>query len=619
MEVTAVSIAVRREGQKPLIHAIMAPCFRRPLLAMSFSLRPYQKEAVEATLSYFRKRQEPAVIVLPTGAGKSLVIAELARLARGRVLVLAHVKELVAQNHAKYCALGLEADIYAAGLQRKESHGKVVFGSVQSVARNPEHFSDAFSLLIIDECHRISDDEDSQYQQILTHLKRSNPQLRLLGLTATPYRLGKGWIYQFHYHGMVRGDENALFRDCIYELPLRYMIKNHWLTPPERLDMPVVQYDFSRLQARENGLFSEADLNRELKQQKRITPHIISQIIEFAAKRRGVMIFAATVEHAREVTGLLPVGEAALITGETPATERDALIEAFKQQRYRFLVNVSVLTTGFDAPHVDLIAILRPTQSVSLYQQIIGRGLRLAPGKEDCLILDYAGNPHDIYTPEVGSPRHAQGNVPVQVFCPSCGFANIFWGKTTADGTLIEHYGRRCQGWFEDDDGHREQCDYRFRFKNCPNCNAENDIAARRCHQCDQVLVDPDDMLKAALKLKDALVLRCSGMALDLGCDEKGPWLKVTYYDEDGADVSERFRAHTPAQRTAFEQLFIRPHSRAPGVPLRWITLDDVMAQQQALRHPDFVVARKKGAWWQVREKVFDYQGRFRRANELRG
>ncbi|MCE9688369.1 ATP-dependent helicase, partial [Shewanella sp. AS16] len=108
------------------------------------------------------------------------------------------------------------------------------------------------------------------------------------------FRLGKGWIYQFHYHGMVRGDEKALFRDCIYELPLRYMIKHGYLTPPERLDMPVVQYDFSRLQAQSNGLFSEADLNRELKKQQRITPHIISQIMEFAATRKGVMIFAAT-------------------------------------------------------------------------------------------------------------------------------------------------------------------------------------------------------------------------------------------------------------------------------------------------------------------------------------
>ncbi|PSN07683.1 DEAD/DEAH box helicase [Siccibacter turicensis] len=586
---------------------------------MSFTLRPYQREAVDATLRYFRQHQTPAVIVLPTGAGKSLVIAELARVARGRVLVLAHVKELVAQNHAKYCALGLEADIYAAGLSRKESQGKVVFGSVQSVARNPEHFRGAFSLLIVDECHRISDDDDSQYQQIISHLRSANPQLRLLGLTATPYRLGKGWIYQFHYHGMVRGDAKALFRDCIYELPLRYMIKHGYLTPPERLDMPVVQYDFSRLSAQSNGLFSEADLNRELKNQKRITPHIISQIVEFAQTRKGVMIFAATVEHAREVLGLLPADEAALITGDTPGPVRDELITAFKDQRYRYLVNVSVLTTGFDAPHVDLIAILRPTESVSLYQQIVGRGLRLAPGKTDCLILDYAGNPHDLYTPEVGSPKGKSDNVPVQVFCPACGFANTFWGKTTADGTLIEHFGRRCQGWFEDDDGTREQCDYRFRFKNCPNCNAENDIAARRCRECDQVLVDPDDMLKAALKLKDALVLRCGGMALAAGADDKGEWLNVTYYDEEGADVSERFRFTTPAQRTAFEQLFIRPHTRTPGVPLAWKTAADLLAQQALLRHPDFVVARKKGHYWQVREKVFDYQGRYRRANELRG
>jgi len=584
---------------------------------MSFTLRPYQQEAVDATIGYFRRSHQPAVIVLPTGAGKSLVIAELARLARGRVLVLAHVKELVAQNHSKYQAYGLEADIFAAGLQRKESRSKVVFGSVQSVARNLAQFDSEFTLLIVDECHRISDADDSQYQQILTHLRLRNPKLRLLGLTATPYRLGKGWIYQFHYHGMVRGDERALFRDCIYELPLRYMIKHGFLVPPERLDMPVVQYDFSRLTARENGLFSEADLNLELKQQQRITPHIIQQIVEFAQDRKGVMIFAATVEHAKEVLGLLP-GSKALITADTPAAERDALIAAFKARELLYMVNVAVLTTGFDAPHVDLIAILRPTESVSLYQQIVGRGLRLCPGKTDCLILDYAGNPHDIFTPEVGAPKGKSDNKPVQVFCPACGFANTFWGKTTADGTLIEHFGRRCQGVFEDDEGEREQCDYRFRFKSCPHCNAENDIAARRCQECDAVLVDPDDMLKAALELKDALVLRCAAMVLESGKDEKGEWLKARYFDEEATEVSERFRLSTPAQRKAFEQLFMRPHQRAPGVPLGWQNAADIVALQPLLRHPDFVVARKQRHFWQIREKMFDYQGRYRRANELR-
>ncbi len=587
--------------------------------ALPFTLRPYQQEAVDATLQHFRKRDDPAVIVLPTGAGKSLVIAELARVARGRVLVLAHVKELVAQNHAKYLSYGLQADIFAAGLNIKQSEGKVVFGSVQSVAPNLDRFDSAFSLLIIDECHRISDDDKSQYQQIIAHLRTQNPRLRLLGLTATPYRLGKGWIYQYHYQGMVRGDEKSLFRDCIYELPLRYMIKHQFLVPPERLDMPVVQYDFSRLQPNSSGLFAEADLNDELRRQARITPHIVNQIIDFAKDRKGVMIFCSTVEHAGEVFKLLPAGEAALVSAQTSAQDRDNLIHAFKQQQLRYLVNVSVLTTGFDAPHVDLIAILRPTESVSLYQQIVGRGLRLAADKTDCLILDYAGNPHDLFTPEVGSHKPGSDNKPVQVFCPACGFANIFWGKTTADGTVIEHFGRRCQGVLEDDDDNREQCDFRFRFKSCPHCGAENDIAARRCHQCQEILVDPDDMLKAAQKLKDALVLRCGGMNLESGKDDKGEWLKITYYDEDGASASERYRLQTPAQRTAFLHNFMRPHQRAPGIELVWNTAADIIAQQALLRHPDFVVARMKGRFWQIREKIFDYQGRFRRAYELRG
>ncbi|NMP27300.1 DEAD/DEAH box helicase [Rahnella sp. SAP-1] len=586
---------------------------------LPFTLRPYQQEAVDATLQHFRQHDTPAVIVLPTGAGKSLVIAELARVARGRVLVLAHVKELVSQNHGKYLSYGLQADIYAAGLHLKQSQGKVVFGSVQSVAPNLDQFDSAFSLLIIDECHRISDDDNSQYQQIINHLRQQNPRLRLLGLTATPYRLGKGWIYQYHYQGMVRGVENSLFRDCIYELPLRYMIKHQFLVPPQRLDMPVVQYDFSRLQPNSNGLFAEADLNAELRQQARITPHIVRQIIDFAKDRKGVMIFSSTVEHAGEIFRLLPAGEAALVSAQTSAAERDRLIDAFKQQQLRYLVNVSVLTTGFDAPHVDLIAILRPTESVSLYQQIVGRGLRLSPGKTDCLILDYAGNPHDLFTPEVGSHKPAGDNQPVQVFCPSCGFANIFWGKTSDDGTVIEHFGRRCQGILEDDEDNRQQCDYRFRFKSCPHCGAENDIAARRCQQCQEILVDPDDMLKAAQRLKDALVLRCGGMDLQAGKDEKGEWLKITYYDEDGASVSERYRLHTAAQRTAFLHSFMHPHQRAPGIPLVWQTAADILAQQGLLRHPDFVVARMKGKFWQIREKIFDYQGRFRRAYELRG
>lgn len=585
-----------------------------------FTLRPYQQDAVDAVIRHFRRHHDPAVVVLPTGAGKSLVIAELARKARGRVLVLAHVKELVEQNHAKYEAWGVTADIFAAGLSRKESSAQVVFGSVQSVARNLAAFDGAFSLLIIDECHRVSLDDESQYHQVIAHLRMANPDLKILGLTATPYRMGLGWIYRRHYHGMVKSRGERLFGDCVFELPLRFMIKHGYLTPPRLIDAPIVHYDFSKLAARPGGLFDDAEVNRELKRQARVTPHILEQIRDYATARQGVMIFAATVEHAREIaTRLSEAGEAvALVTGDTPGPERDALISAFKARELKYLVNVSVLTTGFDAPHVDLIALLRPTDSVSLYQQIVGRGLRLAPGKEDCLVVDYAGNNIKLFDPEVGEPRPKGDNVPVQVLCPACGFANTFWGKVDEEGMVIEHYGRRCQGFLEDDEGTREECDYRFRAKMCPGCGAENDIAARRCHSCDQVLVDPDDQLKAALNLKGCMVIRCSGLSLAKGAGKQGERLEVTYHDEDGTTLTDYYSFATPAARRLFQQVFVRHHWRAPGLEPQFATLDAVLAAEPQFRHPDFVIARQSGRFWQIKEKIFDYQGRYRTADSAR-
>lgn len=185
-----------------------------------YQLRPYQKEAVEKTVAYFKRRRDPAVIVLPTGAGKSLVIAELAKIAKGRVLVLAHVKELVEQNHAKYTSYGLEAGIYSAGLGKKDWDQKAIFGSVQSVARAPAEFFRDFSLLVIDECHRVSDEGSTQYQEVITKLRENNPSLCILGLTATPYRLGLGWLYEEAANGEVKSDQPRFFKECVFELPL---------------------------------------------------------------------------------------------------------------------------------------------------------------------------------------------------------------------------------------------------------------------------------------------------------------------------------------------------------------------------------------------------------------
>ncbi|MFM2620475.1 DEAD/DEAH box helicase [Vibrio owensii] len=578
-----------------------------------YTLRPYQADSVKAVIHYFRKHSTPAVIVLPTGAGKSLVIAELARLAKGRVLVLAHVKELVEQNHAKYEGYGLKGSIFSAGLGRKETDQQVVFASVQSVVRNLDSFKNQFSLLVIDECHRVPDEKTSSYQKVITHLRELNPGIKVLGLTATPYRLGMGWIYQYHTRGQVRTEESRFFRDCIFELPIRYLLDENFLTPARMMDAPVLSYDFSQLKPANTGRYKEAEMDMVIDKAKRATPQIVEQIIQYAKERQGVMVFAATVRHAQEIHGLLPEGETAIVIGDTPTPERDAIIQSFKNREIKYLVNVSVLTTGFDAPHVDLIAILRPTESVSLYQQIVGRGLRLSEGKSECLVLDYAGNSYDLYQPEVGDPKPDSTSEIITIPCPACGFNNNFWGKLDSNGFLLEHFGRRCQGYFEDDEtGEREHCGYRFRAKYCGECGADNDIAARICHECDATLVDPDKKLKEALNLKDALIFECTEMDLSVFKSSDGKsQLKVTYsgetYQGEGnALVHEFWSLNTKKQKQTFKDQFVRPHLADKHRPFEEASPTKVVANQHRFRLPQFVIARKSGRFWKLRDKIFE-------------
>ena len=469
--------------------------------------------------------------------------------------------------------------------------------------------------------------QTNQYQQIIQYLTAINPNIKLLGLTATPYRLGMGWIYRKHYRGMIRSEQKRPFEHCIYELPLRYLIKRNYLTQPKLIDATIEHYDFSQLKENANGEYNSNAVNELLGKYQRVTQGIIEQVIELGQDRKGIMIFAATVEHAKEIINYLPSQNSALIIGATESNERDNLIKAFKAQQIKYLVNVSVLTTGFDAPHVDMIAILRPTQSVSLYQQIVGRGLRLSKDKKDCLIIDYTGNDFDLYQPEVGEKKPNSKSQPVQVICPSCEFPNIFWGICDDDGDLIEHYGRRCQGLVSSPNSVPEsektrQCNFRFVFKECPHCGEENDIAARTCLHCLEVLTDPDDMLKKALQLKNAKVLRCAGMSLSLQ-PSKATVLKITYHDEEGAELSELFNFSFSKDTELFNQLFAKRLAIKldTNKSLYLTDTEQVMAIEPYLTCPDFVVARKNSAKaydnWQIKDRIFDYQGRYRKANQL--
>jgi DNA repair protein RadD len=573
-----------------------------------YRLRDYQQTAVDNVVKYFKKKRAPAVVVLPTGAGKSLVIAELARVAKGRVLVLAHVKELVEQNYEKYISHGLSAGIFSASLGKKDRSHKAIFGSVQSIARASDEFFDDFSLLVIDECHRVADEGATQYQEVIKKLRERNPGICILGLTATPYRLGLGWIYEFSQTGEIKTEQPRFFKQCVFELPLSYMIKNKYLTAPVKVDIPVTSYDFSELSEKDR-MYTVAEVEEILKTQKRLTPFIIKNIMDITQRydRQGVMIFGASVRHAEEILSYLPPEDCRLVVGDTEMAVRNQTIQDFKQKKFKYLVNVSVLTTGFDAPHVDVIAILRPTESNSLYQQIVGRGLRLSDGKKECYVLDYTGMGHDIYAPEVSEKRPAKDAVPVNIPCPQCGFENVFWGYADSDGEVLEHFGRKCKGAAQDPATYEiTPCGFRFRLKLCHSCGAENDVTAQACEKCKAALVDADAKLKQAKLSKNAHVLTPDRITFDERLDKNSnPYLEIRYYDYDAQYISEAHFFSNPTSIKKFNINFLRSHLKRPELAFEFMTPKDVIKYQRLFRLPAFVIARKQDKFWKITEKVF--------------
>lgn len=573
-----------------------------------YKLREYQQEAVNNVVKFFQLKRDPAMIVLPTGAGKSLVIAELARIAKGRVLILAHVKELVEQNYEKYKSFDLSAGIFSASLGKKDWDQKAIFGSVQSVARAPEDFFNDFSLLVIDECHRVAEEGPTQYQEVIKKLMDRNPKLCILGLTATPYRLGLGWIYEYSQIGEIKTDQKRFFKQCVYELPLSYMIKNKYLTTPVKVDIPVTCYDFSEL-INKDRMYAASEVEEILKNQKRLTPLIIKNIIDITERfnRKGVMIFSSSVRHAEEIMSYLPPDDSRVVLGDTHISERDEIVEDFKKKKFKYLVNVSVLTTGFDAPHVDVIAILRPTESNSLYQQIVGRGLRLSEDKKDCYVLDYTGMGHDIYAPEINDKRPAKDTLPVVVPCPVCSFENNFWGYIDDDGQVLEHFGRKCRGATQDPRTLQiTPCGFRFRFKICHSCGSENDVTARVCEKCNATLIDADAKLKQAKLSKNAHLLTPEKVTFDERSDKNSnPYLEIRYYDCDAQYISEAHFFNNLSSIKKFNINFLRSHLKRPELAIAIKTPQDVIKCRHLFRLPSFVIARKQDKFWKITEKVF--------------
>jgi len=388
-------------------------------------LRPYQRDSIDALYDHWEGGGGNGLIVIPTGGGKSLIIATLLREVMEtwplmRIGMITHTKELIAQNFAELIKIWPQAPagIYSAGFGRRDTRHPILFCGVQSVW-NKTDLIGRFDLLLIDEAHLISRNASTMYGKFLEALKQRQPDLRIVGLTATPYRLDSGRLDK---------GPDRLFDKIVYEANVADLIADGYLSP---LISKSTHAEISTEGVhRRGGEFIPGELEAAAMAGD-LVERAAAEIVARGKNRRAWLAFCTGVEHAGAVCEAIRRHgiSAEAIDGGMPAKERDRIIQTFRHGGIRCLTSVNVLSIGFNVPHVDLVALLRPTESTGLYIQQVGRGFRKAPGKDNALILDFAGNvrkhgPVDAVVTPGGSKGKGDGapsdNEVRAKTCPSC-------------------------------------------------------------------------------------------------------------------------------------------------------------------------------------------------------
>lgn len=378
----------------------------------NFIPRYYQVEAVQATLDYIAKDvNKHPLIECPTGSGKSHIIAMLCQQLENKVLVLSHVKEILEQDIEKLEELlDEEIGVYSAGLGRKDIDKNITVGGIQSIYKNIDLFED-IEYIIIDEAHTIPKEDQSMYRKVISALSHCV----VIGLTATPFRLSGGYLHK---------GEDKLFNDIVYRIDVVRLIKEGYLCPliTKNADK-LLDTDKVRLHA---GDFSSKDMSKKFDKFD-TTNAIVEELTIYRRLYKHWLLFAIDIEHAEHIKeALIAVGITAdVMHSKRTNIENEYAKWEYKNKNIQCLISVAKLTTGFDAPHTDLIALVRPTKSPVLHVQMIGRGLRIHEGKQHCLILDFAGNIerlgpiNDVFIKEPGKKQEREGKAPIKT-CPEC-------------------------------------------------------------------------------------------------------------------------------------------------------------------------------------------------------
>lgn len=442
---------------------------------MALQARDYQTEAVSSLYAYFAKKAGNPVIAMPTGTGKSVVIALFLQSVfrhypRQRIMMLTHVKELIEQNFKKLLEAWptAPAGVYSAGLGRRDTLQKIIMAGIASVAKRFQEFGHV-DLVMIDEAHLVGPSEATMYRAFLDGLRKLNPQLKVIGLTATPWRLGQGHI---------AGDKDSLFSDVCFDITgmaaFNRLLQEGYLCPlvPKAT---TAKLDTDGVHMR-GGEYIASELQAAVDQHP-ITMAALTEAVQLAGDRHSWLVFCAGVEHSIHVADMLTsLGvPCKAVHSKMDPKERDAAIADWKAGRLRAISNNNVMTTGIDHPTLDCIVMLRPTASTVLWVQMLGRGTRpvYAPGynlgtiqgrldailasqKQNCLVLDFAGNTRKlgpINDPVIPRKKgETKGEAPVKL-CPQCSTYNHASARHCCYcGAEFPQYGPKVQASAGTDD-----------------------------------------------------------------------------------------------------------------------------------------------------------------------
>lgn len=355
---------------------------------MKLELREYQHEASDALIDALSIKDCNPLVVAPTGSGKSILIAEFCRRViahnnDARILVLQHRKELIQQNYDKLVRLldgTISVGIYSASLGTKQLGKQITCAGVASIYRNSFKLQ-KIDFIVIDEAHLLPPDGEGMYRTLIEDLQKRSQNLRVVGFTATPFRMKSGSLI----------GSDTIFTNIAFDIGMARLIKEGFLSPLiSKSSMKTPDISSVRVS---NGEYKTSDLEKVYSNVP-LFEATLSELRKYANERKRILVFCSSIKHSEEFSEYLrEQGEQAeSIVGKSDPLFREETIAKFRAGKIRILCNVDVLTTGFDAPETDCIVLLRATKSPGLLVQMVGRGTRNASGKIDCLVLDFGGN-----------------------------------------------------------------------------------------------------------------------------------------------------------------------------------------------------------------------------------